>query len=269
MPVFQSVNITVLQDSQGGKGNAMGKLEGRLALVTGASRGIGEHCARALCEQGARVALAARSEDDLFRVAAELANDPVVLPIDLSKPGAGAELAASAVKALGGVDILVNNAGIGEIKDEDEMVMRVNYHAPLETTKALSRQMADRGRGSIIHMSSVAGATGVAELPTYGATKAALDSLTRSQAAQLGKFGIRVNAVAPGLIITEMWEQGRKTPGLADGLASHIALGRWGEPEEIGSVVAFLAGDDAAYITGQTILVDGGFHGVTAWGNYF
>ena len=77
-----------------------------------------------------------------------------------------------------------------------------------------------------------------------------------------------VNAVAPGLIITEMWEEGRKTPGLADGLADHIALGRWGEPDEIGSVVAFLAGDAAAYITGQTIVVDGGFHAVTAWGDY-
>ena len=78
------------------------------------------------------------------------------------------------------------------------------------------RQMAERGNGSVIHMSSVAGVTGVAELPTYGATKAALDSLTRSQAAQFGKYGVRVNGVAPGLIITEMWEEGRKTPGLAD-----------------------------------------------------
>ena len=117
-------------------------------------------------------------------------------------------------------------------------------------------------------MSSVAGVTGVAELPTYGATKAALDSLTRSQAAQFGKYGVRVNGVAPGLIITEMWEEGRKTPGLADGLSDHIALGRWGEPDEIGSVVAFLASDAAAYITGQTIVVDGGFHAVTAWGDY-
>ena len=247
----------------------MGTLEGRLALVTGASRGIGEHCARALAEQGARVALAARSEQDLLRVAEDLPNDPVVLTADLAQPGAGSELAAATIEALGGVDILVNNAGASEIKDQDEMIMRLNYHAPLETTKALVRQMAERGHGSVIHMSSIAGATGVAELPTYGATKAALDSLTRSQAAQFGKHGVRVNAVAPGLIITEMWEEGRKTPGLADGLAGHIALGRWGEPEEISSVVAFLASDAASYVTGQTIVVDGGFHGVTAWGDYF
>ncbi len=247
----------------------MGTLEGRLALVTGASRGIGEHCARALAEQGARVALAARSEQDLSRVAEGLPNDPVVLTADLAQPGAGGELAAAAVEALGGIDILVNNAGASEIKGQDEMIMRLNYHAPLETTKALIRQMAERGHGSVIHMSSIAGATGVAELPTYGATKAALDSLTRSQAAQFGKHGVRVNAVAPGLIITEMWEEGRKTPGLAEGLAGHIALGRWGEPEEISSVVAFLASDAASYVTGQTIVVDGGFHGVTAWGDYF
>ncbi|HAF69269.1 MAG TPA: hypothetical protein DCL16_09135 [Acidimicrobiaceae bacterium] len=247
----------------------MGKLDGRLALVTGASRGIGEHCARSLAAQGARVAVAARSESDLARVAGSLPNDPVVLTSDLAEPGAGAELAAAAVEALGGVDILVNNAGVSEIKGQDEMVMRLNYHAPLETTKALIRQMSERGNGSVIHMSSVAGATGVAELPTYGATKAALDSLTRSQAAQYGKHGVRVNAVAPGLIITEMWEEGRKTPGLAEGLADHIALGRWGDPHEISSVVAFLASDDASYVTGQTIVVDGGFHGVTAWGDYF
>ena len=246
----------------------MSGLEGRLALVTGASRGIGEHCARELAENGARVALAARSKDDLDRVAENLPNDPVVLTVDLEEKGAGASLASEAVAALGGVDILVNNAGVSEIKGQDEMLMRLNYHAPLETTKALARQMSERGNGSIIHMSSVAGASGVAELPTYGASKAALDSLTRSQAAQYGKFGIRVNAVAPGLIITEMWAEGRKTPGLADGLADHIALGRWGQPEEIGSVVAFLAGDAAAYVTGQTIIVDGGFHGVTAWGHY-
>jgi len=247
----------------------MGKLDGRLALVTGASRGIGEHCARSLAAQGARVAVAARSESDLARIAGDLPNDPVVLTSDLAESGAGVELAAAAVEALGGVDILVNNAGVSEIKGQDEMVMRLNYHAPLETTKALVRQMSERGNGSVIHMSSVAGATGVAELPTYGATKAALDSLTRSQAAQYGKHGVRVNAVAPGLIITEMWEEGRKTPGLAEGLADHIALGRWGDPHEISSVVAFLASDDASYVTGQTIVVDGGFHGVTAWGDYF
>lgn len=246
----------------------MGTLDGRLALVTGASRGIGEHCARSLAEQGARVALAARSKDDLDKVAQDLPHDPVVIVADLAQQGAGVDLAHSAIEALGGVDILVNNAGVSEIRGEDEMVMRLNYHAPLETTKALVRQMAERGHGSVIHMSSIAGVTGVAELPTYGATKAALDSLTRSQAAQFGKFGVRVNAVAPGLIITEMWEEGRKTPGLADGLAEHIALGRWGEPEEIGSVVAFLASDSAAYVTGQTVVVDGGFHAVTAWGDY-
>jgi len=214
------------------------------------------------------VALAARSKDDLDKVAQDLPHDPVVIVADLAQQGAGVDLAHSAIEALGGVDILVNNAGVSEIRGEDEMVMRLNYHAPLETTKALVRQMAERGHGSVIHMSSIAGATGVAELPTYGATKAALDSLTRSQAAQFGKFGVRVNAVAPGLIITEMWEEGRKTPGLADGLAEHIALGRWGEPEEIGSVVAFLASDSAAYVTGQTVVVDGGFHAVTAWGDY-
>ena len=107
----------------------MGTLEGRLALVTGASRGIGEHCARSLAQQGARVALAARSEEDLNRVAQTLPNDPVTIMPDLALQGAGSELANAAVEALGGIDILVNNAGVSEIKGQDEMVMRLNYHA--------------------------------------------------------------------------------------------------------------------------------------------
>ena len=246
------------------------RLSGRTALVTGASRGIGEHCARALARDGARVALAARTTDDLDRIAAELPHDPVVLQSDLSAEGAGADLATAAVEALGGVDILVNNAGRGELREPggDQAVLQLNYLAPLETTRALARQMGERGHGSVIHMSSIAGAVGVSELPTYGATKAALDSLTRSQAATYGRFGIRVNAVAPGLIITEMWAAGREIPGLADGLERHIALGRWGVPEEIADVVAFLASDEARYVTGQTITVDGGYQGVTAWANY-
>ena len=246
----------------------MGRLDGRMALVTGASRGIGEHCARQLAADGARVALAARTTADLDRLVEELPNDPVSIEADLMVEGAGEALAARAVDALGGVDILVNNAGTGELRGDDAGVLRLNYLAPLETTKALAGQMAERGHGSVIHMSSVAGAVGVAELPTYGATKAALDSLTRSQAAKYGPRGLRVNAVAPGLIITEMWARGRETPGLADGLEGHIALRRWGRPEEIASVVTFLASDDARYVTGQTIVVDGGFHAVTSWGDY-
>ena len=240
----------------------MGKLDGRTALVTGASRGIGEHCARSLAAEGARVALASRNTDDLERIAAEL-DGSVVLTTDLSVEGAGLDLAGRAIEALGGVDIAVNNAGIAEVPNGEMQVLQLNYIAPLELTNALASQMSERGHGSVVHMSSGAGTVGVAETPTYGASKAALDSLTRSQAFTLGRLGIRVNSVAPGLIITDMWEAGRQIPGLADALERHIALGRWGRPEEIGSVVAFLASDDARYITGQTIAVDGGAFGTT------
>lgn len=245
----------------------MGKLDGRTALVTGASRGIGEQCARALSAEGAQVALAARSLGDMETIAADLTG-AVVIQADMSVDGAGAALAEQAVAAFGGVDILVNNAGIGSRQGTNREILDINYLAPLELTDALADQMADRGHGSVIHMSSVAGTTGVAELGTYGASKAALDSLTRSQASQYGSSGIRVNAVAPGLIITDMWAEGREIPGLADGLARHIALGRWGRPEEIASVVAFLAGDDARYVTGQTITVDGGFQNVASWSQF-
>lgn len=245
----------------------MGMLDGRTALVTGASRGIGEFCARSLAAAGARVALAARSTDDLDRIAAEL-DGAVVIEADLSQPGAGGELAAKAVEALGGVDIVVNNAGVSELPGKETTVMQINYIAPLELTNALVGQMAERGNGSVIHMSSIAGRSGIAENPTYSASKAAIDGLCRTQAAAFGPRGVRVNAVAPGLIITDMWEGGRQIPGLADGLTRHIPLGRWGAPEDIASVVAFLAGDDARYITGQTIAVDGGFGGAPSLANY-
>lgn len=245
----------------------MGKLDGRTALVTGASRGIGEHCARALDAEGARVALAARSRDDMERVAADL-TDAVIIETDLLADGAGSTLADQAVEALGGVDILVNNAGISDRDGDERMVIQINYLAPLELTGALAKQMGERGHGSVIHMSSIAGSMGVAEIGSYGASKGAIDGLTRSQAARYGNSGVRVNAVAPGLIITDMWEAGREIPGLADGLERHIALGRWGVPEEIASVVAFLAGDDARYITGQVITVDGGFRDATSWSNF-
>lgn len=245
----------------------MGKLDGRTALVTGASRGIGEHCARVLDAEGARVALAARSVADLQTIADELTN-AVVLEADLLIPGAAGDLAARGIEALGGIDILVNNAGISEQQGDAHQVMQINYQVPLELTDALAAQMGERGHGSVIHTSSVAGTTGLAELKTYGASKAAVDSLTRSQAADFGRSGIRVNAVAPGLIITDMWAAGRKIPGLADGLERHIALGRWGVPEEIASVVGFLASDDARYVTGQVITVDGGFQLVSSWANY-
>jgi NAD(P)-dependent dehydrogenase (short-subunit alcohol dehydrogenase family) len=177
-----------------------------------------------LAAEGARVALASRNTDDLERIAAEL-DGSVVLTTDLSVEGAGVDLAGRAIEALGGVDIAVNNAGIAELPNGEMQVLQLNYIAPLEMTNALASQMSERGHGSVVHMSSGAGTVGVAETPTYGASKAALDSLTRSQAFTLERLGIRVNSVAPGLIITEMWEAGRQIPGLADALERHIALG--------------------------------------------
>lgn len=246
----------------------MGRFTGKTALVTGASRGIGEHCARVLDADGARVALASREASALQAVADDLANDPVILTSDLMEAGSGSDLGARALEALGGVDILVNNAGAGEQAGNEPGLLQLNYLSPLDLTRAVADSMKERGGGSIIHMSSIAGTIGLVNGPTYSATKAAIDSLTRSQAGEYGPNNIRVNAVAPGLIITELWAKGRETPGLADGLERHIALGRWGVPEEIASVVGFLASDDARYVTGQTIVVDGGFYSTMGWGDF-
>lgn len=238
------------------------------ALVTGASRGIGEDCAQALVAEGARVAIAGRDQQTLDTVAARLGHGTIGLAADLGEPGAGTDLGERAIAALGRVDILVNNAGSGEMAGEEAALLQLNYLSPLETTRVVIEGMKERKRGSVIYMSSIAGSTGVAEIPTYGATKAALDSLARSQASEYGRWNVRVNCVAPGLIITDLWDKGRSVPGLADGLESHIALRRWGTPGDISPVVAFLASDDARYVTGQTITVDGGFQGVTSWGNF-
>jgi NAD(P)-dependent dehydrogenase (short-subunit alcohol dehydrogenase family) len=240
-------------------------LQGRTALVTGASRGIGAGIAAALDRAGARVALAARTGDALSQVAAGLTNDPVVIETDLSDRAAPGRLAADAEAELGRVDVLVNNAALGGrmlLRDVDADVIdgmhAVNVRAPLLLIAALAPGMTARGRGSIISLSSVSGVVGTPHRNVYAATKGAIDAATRSLASELGPQGIRVNSVAPGVVDTDMWARNKAIPGVVEMVEAQTPLRRWSTAEDVADVVVFLASDAARFITGETICVDGG-----------
>ena len=245
-------------------------LEGRTALVTGASRGIGEASARVLDAAGARVVLNGRTVSDLERVAAELTNDPVVMPSDLAESGAGTALAEAVVSELGGVDILVNNAGIPMRRTPDQLteadvdlVFAINVRSLVMLSVGLGPSMKERGGGSIVNISSIAGLRGPIGRVAYAGTKGAVDAMTRALAADWGPDGIRVNSICPGIIVTAIWEESRKQPGLIETLAAQVPLKRWGYGDDIADVVLFLASDASRYVTGETIAVDGGMSRLT------
>ena len=250
----------------------MNELNGKVALVTGASRGIGEDSARALDAAGARVVLSGRTVADLNRVAGDLSNDPVVLEADLAPARAGSVLADRVLAALGGVDILVNNAGIpmrrtpDALTEEDfDLVFSINVRSLLMLTLGLGPSMVERGGGSVINISSIASLRGPLGRVAYAGTKGAVDAMTRALAADWGADGIRVNAICPGLIATAIWEGDRQNvPGLIERLEDGIALKRWGYGADVADVVLFFASDASRYVTGEVVAVDGGMARVGA-----
>jgi NAD(P)-dependent dehydrogenase (short-subunit alcohol dehydrogenase family) len=240
-------------------------LAGRTAVVTGASRGIGAGTARALDAAGARVALVARQQQSLEAVASDLTHDPVVIAGDLRHPQGPGHIAERALAALGSVDILVNNAAMaarlatvetdGPLIDE---ILAVNVRAPLLLVAALLPGMIERGRGSIINLSSVSGLVGTPRRAAYAASKGALDAATRSLAIEVGRHGVRVNSVAPGVVDTALWAKNKAVPGVVETIEGQTPLGRWATPEDIADVIVFLASDAARFVTGETIAADGG-----------
>jgi NAD(P)-dependent dehydrogenase (short-subunit alcohol dehydrogenase family) len=243
------------------------RLDGRTAIVTGASSGLGVAFALALGQAGANLVLGARRRDGLEktkRLVEEAGAHAVALPADVSDPNQCAGLVEEAMRAFGRVDILVNNAGLGtavpatrEKPEQFDEVIRVNLHGSYFMAQECGRVM--RPGSAIINVSSVLGMT-TAGLPqaAYSASKSALFGLTRDLASQWsGRKGIRVNAVVPGFFPSEMTAQ--YEPGYVESLMARVPLSRQGEPEEVAAAVLFLAGDGASYITGQALVVDGGF----------
>ena len=239
-------------------------LTGKTALITGASGGIGSAIAAALAAQGARVALSGTREEALLAVAATLPNNPVILPCNLGDAEAVEALIPGALEAFGGkLDILVNNAGVTRdglimrMKDEDFAdVMRINLEAAFRLCRAAARPMMKARHGRIITITSVVGATGNPGQANYAASKGALTAMSKALAQELASRNITVNCVAPGFITSPM------TDGLSDAqkeaLTARIPAGKLGEGADIGAAVAYLASNEAAYVTGQTIHVNGG-----------
>ena len=241
-------------------------LDGRTAIVTGAGRGIGAAIARALDAAGARVALVARSVDQLEATAATLANEPVVVPADLATPDGPGSAVAAALEAFGGrIDVLVNNAGIIMRKDTEALtiedldnVWNANVRSVLLASAAVIPPMLAAGSGSIISISSISGLRGAPRRALYAASKAALDGMTRALAMEYGPRGIRANSVAPGVVQTDMWRENLAKPGVADAVLGVIPTRRLSTAEEVADTVVFLASDASRAITGEVIAADGG-----------
>jgi 3-oxoacyl-[acyl-carrier protein] reductase len=238
-----------------------------VAIVTGAGRGIGEAIALRLARDGARVACVSRSESNASRTAAAI-NDATpdaarAYAVDVADRKAVAAVCETILGEFGRVDVLVNNAGLTRdglamrMSEEDwDLVLDTNLKGAFNFIHAVLRPMVKQRAGRIINIASVAGLTGNAGQANYSASKAGLIGLTKTLARELASRNITVNAVAPGFITTDM------TTGLSDAVKtavlSQIPLGRFGDPDDIASAVAFLAGAEAKYITGQTLTVDGG-----------
>ena len=238
-------------------------LSGQSALVTGASGGIGRAIARALHRQGAQVMVGGTRQEALAALAEELGERVHIGLADLVDPAAADRLVKDAETAMGRIDILVNNAGITRdalaLRMDDESwraVIEVNLTAAFKLTRAALRGMIRRRHGRVIGVTSVVAITGNAGQANYAAAKAAMIGMSKSIAAEIAGRGITVNCIAPGAIATAMTE--KLTAEQRERLLGVIPAGRFGTPEEVAAAVIFLASPEAAYVTGQTLHVNGG-----------
>jgi NAD(P)-dependent dehydrogenase (short-subunit alcohol dehydrogenase family) len=248
--------------------NSLFSLKGKVALVTGGSKGLGKAMARSFSAAGADVFITSRHADELEHAAAEIIRDTsgrvAWVVADQTRRGDSDLIADAALKKFGRVDVLVNNAGsntpqaVDQIQDADwDRIVELNLNSCMALSRALVPQMKERQWGRIIHISSIMGLASKAGRNSYSATKAALIGLARSMALDLGRHGITVNCLAPGPFLTDL-------PGKMlsaeekKAFAERTAVGRWGDPAELGGPALLLASDAGSYITGTVLVVDGG-----------
>jgi NAD(P)-dependent dehydrogenase (short-subunit alcohol dehydrogenase family) len=241
-------------------------LTGRTALITGASRGIGKAIALGFADAGADVALAARDVAALEQVRAEVESrgrKAVVIPTDVMDPDSIAAMVATAIEQLGAVDILVNNAGGSSYMGPFttlrhsgwEKVMRLNVDSIVHACQAVG---IERGTGSIINVASVAALVATPELAPYGASKAAVLSLSKTLAVEWGGLGVRVNALCPGWTRTDLNVDLWNDEQVSTAMMERVPLGRWADAQEMVGPAVFLASDASSYMTGQALVIDGG-----------
>jgi len=246
-------------------------LSGKVALVTGASRGIGKAIAKALAQAGADVIIASRKQPDLEAVAQEISNVAdsrvLVVPANVRHLEEINNLVQQSIAEFGKIDVLVNNAGtnlqIGPVFNTEEkewdIVMGLNLKGYFFLSQAVAKIMRDAGGGNIINISSRGGISPGAGMGVYSISKAGVIMLTQVLAAELGQYKIRVNAIAPGTVRTKFAQALWANPEINKMITASTALGRIAEPEEIATGALFLASDASSYVTGQTLVMDGGF----------
>ncbi len=244
-------------------------LEGKVAVVTGASRGFGEAIAIGLAEAGADVVLAARTESALHEVAATiegLGRKALVVPTDMLDKTAIDNLASKAIEMFGKIDILVNNAGLGDSmpflqmsEDEWNKILGVNLNGYFFTTQAIGKHMFKAKAGRVINISSAMGEYPLPYLTHYAASKGAINAMTKSLAQEWANRGITVNAIAPSYFETDMTEGSRENEHANNLIMSKTPLSRYGKVEELVGLVIYLACDNSSYMTGTVIPLDGGW----------
>ena len=252
-------------------GNDLFRLDGKTAVVTGASSGLGVVFARALAGAGASVVVSARRLDRLEKLAAEIeaeGGEALAVPCDVAREDDVDALAAAAVDRFGRVDVLVANAGIADPRPAEqeplqvwERVVGVNLTGVFLTNQRFGALMLERGAGSIVNIASVLGVVGAGQIPqaSYTASKGGVVNLTRELAAQWARRGVRVNAIGPGWFESEMTEEMFASDQGVRWIRRKTPMGRPGRGEELAGPVVFLASDASSYVTGQTLLVDGGW----------